>query len=414
MLWAKVRGQAAQRREDEAFDEEIREHIALLEQRYTAQGMSAREAARAARRQFGNVTVLKERQRAQRGILSPAEWWRDVRFGMRMLAKRPASNAAVVLALALGIGMNTAVFTFVNGLLLRPPQGVSETRKMIELWLKQPKQTGPQGYLPFNYPDYAYYRDHARRSKGCWPSTAMARTRSGITPAPGQILHAQVVSGNFFSLLGVNAALGRTLSADDDRIDNPRQVVVLSYACWKNKMGGDPGVLGRTLMLNGEAFTVVGVAPARFTGLMVATEPDFWAPLDRAGEVHARQDAADEPRLLLADCGGKDAQRGRQEKRAGRDARAGEAVGAGASGRRRGSGCRSVCDDADAGAVPRIRVCVYGAADDRVCAGAADCVHQCGEPAAGAGNGTGAGDGDAGGTGRGARRGWCGRCWWRA
>ncbi len=89
VLWARVKGQAKQGREDEAFDAEVREHIGLLEQRYRAQGMSAGDAARAARRQFGNVTALKERQRAQRGILSPTEWWRDMRFGLRMLAKRP-------------------------------------------------------------------------------------------------------------------------------------------------------------------------------------------------------------------------------------------------------------------------------------------------------------------------------------
>jgi predicted permease len=279
MLWSRVKGQAVQGREDDAFSEEIRDHIALLEERYAAQGMSARDAARAARRQFGNVTALKERQRTQRGILSPGEWWRDVQFGLRMLAKRPVSNAAVVVALALGIGMNTAVFTFVNGILLRPPQGVSQTRTMIELWLKRPKQTGPQGYLPFNYPDYAYYRDHAHSLKGL-----LAFDGDGVNviwnhAGSGQILNADAVSGNFFSLLGVNAAMGRTLSVDDDRIDNPRQVVVLSYACWKDKMGADPGVLGRRLILNGETFTVVGVAPAEFTGLMVATEPDFWAPL---------------------------------------------------------------------------------------------------------------------------------------
>jgi len=279
MLWSRVKGQAAQGREDEAFDVEVREHIAMLEERYTAQGMSARQAVKAARRQFGNITALKERQRAQRGILSPTEWWRDVRFGLRMLAKRPASNAAVVLALALGIGMNSAVFTFVNGILLRPPQGVSQSRKMIELWLKRPKKTGPQGYLPFNYPDYAYFRDHAKSVEGL-----LAFDGDGVDviwnhAGSGQNLNVVAASGNFFSLLGVNAAMGRTLSVDDDRIDNPRQVVVLSYACWKDKMGADPGILGRTLMLDGEAFTVVGVAPAGFTGLMVATEPDMWAPL---------------------------------------------------------------------------------------------------------------------------------------
>src|SRR5258708_15156260 len=121
-LWSRVKGQVAQLREDEVFDEEVREHIGLLEKRYQVQGMSAPQAARAARRQFGNVTMLKERQRAQRGILSPTEWWRDVRFGMRMLAKRPVSSAAVGLGRALGIWVNSPRFTVVNPLLLRPPQ----------------------------------------------------------------------------------------------------------------------------------------------------------------------------------------------------------------------------------------------------------------------------------------------------
>jgi macrolide transport system ATP-binding/permease protein len=300
ILWARVRGQAAQGREDEAFDEEILEHIALLERRYRAQGMSASDAARAARRQFGNVTVLKERQRAQRGLLSPTEWWRDVRFGARMLAKRPGSNVAVVVALALGIGMNTAVFTFVNGLLLRPPQGVSQTGKMIEMWLKLPKASGPQGYLPFNYPDYAYYRDHAKSVEELaafdGDGTEAIWNRGGT----GQIVHGQLVSGNLFPLTGVNAVLGRVLSADDDRMDNPRQVVVLSYPFWKQKLGGDAGVVGRTLMLDGAVFTVVGVAPAGFTGLEVGMNPDFWAPLAvQADFTHQQRLLADRDSLWL-------------------------------------------------------------------------------------------------------------------
>lgn len=279
MLWARVRGQAAQGREDRAFEEEIREHIELLEDRYTLQGMSAQEAARAARRQFGNVTALKARQRAQRGILSPAEWWRDVRFGFRMLAKRPVSSAAVVVALALGIGLNSAVFTFVNALLLRPPQGVSGTNKLVEVWLHNPKAGGVEGYLPFNYPDYAYYRDHTKSLDGLMAFDGDGEDVIWNHTGTGEILHAHFVSGNLFSLLGLNAVVGRTLSADDDTIDNPRQVVVLSYAFWKQKLGGDTGVIGKTLMLDGRAFMVVGVVPASFTGLMVGTNPDFWAPL---------------------------------------------------------------------------------------------------------------------------------------
>ena len=112
-LWARVKGQAAQSREDEAFSDEIREHIKMLTERYRGQGLSAEDAAHTAGRLFGNVTSLRERQRMQRGILSPMELWRDLCFGMRVFRKRIFSNAAVVLALALGIGMNTAVFTFV-------------------------------------------------------------------------------------------------------------------------------------------------------------------------------------------------------------------------------------------------------------------------------------------------------------
>ncbi len=279
ILWARVRGQAAQGREDEAFDEEIRGHIALLEERYRTQGMSAQEAERAARRQFGNVTALKERQRLYRGILSPTEWWRDVRFGMRMLAKRPISSAAVVLALALGIGLNSAVFTFVNALLLRPPQGVSGINKLVEVWLHNPKAGGVEGYLPFNYPDYAYYRDHAKSLEGLMAFDGDGEDAIWNHAGTGEILHVQFVSGNLFSLLGLNVVAGRTLSEDDDRIDDPRQVVVLSYPFWKQKLGGNTGVIGKTLMLDGKAFTVVGVAPASFTGLMVGTDPDFWAPL---------------------------------------------------------------------------------------------------------------------------------------
>ncbi|HEX5234250.1 MAG TPA: ABC transporter permease [Silvibacterium sp.] len=279
MLWSRVKGQAKQGRDDQAFDEEVREHLALLEERYTAQGMSARDAARAARRQFGNVTVLNERQRAQRGFLSPAEWWRDVRFGARMLAKRPVSNAAVVLALALGIGMNAAVFTFVNALLLRPPQGVSATKNLIEVWLHDAKSRGVQSYLPFSYPDYAYYRDHTKSLAGLMAFDGDGTQAIWNHQGAGEILHGQLVSGNLFPLLGIKPVTGRTLAPIDDRLDRPRAVAVLSYPFWKQKLGGDPAISGKTLMLDGAAFTVVGVAPSSFTGLMVGRAPDFWAPM---------------------------------------------------------------------------------------------------------------------------------------
>lgn len=274
-----MKGQAAQAREDRAFEEEVRGHIVMLEERYRARGMSPAEAATAARRQFGNATVLRERQSAQRGFLSPGEWGRDVRFGMRMLAKRPLSNAAVVVALALGIGMNAAVFTFVNALLLRPPQGVANTGHLVEVWLHDPKGSGVQSYWPFSYPDYAYYRDHARSVEGLMAFDGDGTNAIWNHAGVGQVLQGQLVSGNFFSLAGVSAVAGRMLAASDDQPGSAHPVVVLSSSFWKEKLGGDPAVVGRSLMLDGTAFTVVGVAPARFTGLVVGAQPDFWAPI---------------------------------------------------------------------------------------------------------------------------------------
>jgi predicted permease len=279
-LWAaKTRGLFAQRREDEQLDDEIQEHLDLLTKRYIRQGMSVEDANHAARKQFGNVTMLKERQRAQRSFLSPAEIWGDIRFGMRMIMKKPGSNAAVVVALALGIAMTAAVFSFVNALLLRPPAGVKATGRLLEIWLHKRDSAGAQSYFPFTYPDYTDYRDHSSSLEGLvafdGDGTRAIWNRSG----EGQVIQGQLVSGNFFSLLGVSAALGRTLSNTDDQLGSPQSVVVLSHSFWQGKLGADPSIVGRTLVLNGATFNVVGVAPAGFTGMLVATDPDFWAPL---------------------------------------------------------------------------------------------------------------------------------------
>jgi hypothetical protein len=154
-MWARLKGQTGQTREDDAFSDEIREHIALLTKHYQAQGMSAADAVRAARRQFGNVTQLKEQQRGQRGILSPAEWARDVRFGMRMLAKKPGLHAAMVIALALGIGANTTVFSIVDAVLLRPLP-YTHPERLMEVRSQQSAGAMQDGAV--SYPDFFDWR----------------------------------------------------------------------------------------------------------------------------------------------------------------------------------------------------------------------------------------------------------------
>ncbi len=277
---ARSKGLLTQKREDEQLDHEIESHIDLLKERYLSQGMSRRDAEHAARRQFGNVTTLKQQQRAQRSFLSPAEWWGDFRFGLRMLRKKWASNAAVVVALALGIGMNAAVFTFVNALLLRPPAAVPAIGNLVEVWLHSRNGTGVQSYWPFDYPDYFYYRDHCQSLKGLLAFDGDPQEAIWNHAGEGQIIKGQLVSGNYFSLLGINAALGRTISDDDDTPANSSRVAMLSHSFWAREMGADPAVIGRTMLLNGATFDVIGVAPRGFTGLMAATEPDFWSPLN--------------------------------------------------------------------------------------------------------------------------------------
>ena len=279
-LWAaKMWGLLVQKQQDREMDAEIRAHLDLLTERYVGQGMPARDAATAARRQFGNVTQLKERQRAQRSFLSLAEVYGDIRFGLRMLLKEPGSNAAVILALALGIGMNAAVFSFVNALLLRPPEGVKATGSLLEIWLHNRSSAGVQSYFPFTYPDYGYYRDHNHSLEGLLAFDGDGSRAIWNRSGEGQVIQGQLVSGNYFSLLGVNAALGRVLSNGDDQLENPRPVVVLSYSFWQRQLGADPAIVGRTLTLNGTTFSVIGVAPAGFAGMLIATAPDFWAPL---------------------------------------------------------------------------------------------------------------------------------------
>ncbi|MGB6686869.1 MAG: ABC transporter permease [Terracidiphilus sp.] len=273
-----------EKRANREFDAELQEHIRLLAERFEHRGMSPWEAADAARRQFGNAALVQQRQRESRTFLSPAELWRDACFGVRMLRKHLGSTAAVVVALALGIGMNTCVFTFVNTLLLRPPSAVNSPGELREIWGHSRIATGLGSYLPLTYPDYTYFRDHSKSFSGILAydgdTQAIIWNRSGA----GEVVRGEYVSCNFFSVAGVGAAIGRVLSPTDDQPSNPQPLVVLGNSFWKRRLGADPGVLGKTMMLNGINYSVIGVAPPGFTGFIVGVTPDFWSPVAMIGQ----------------------------------------------------------------------------------------------------------------------------------
>src|SRR5438132_9422673 len=262
---------------DRELDEEVGAYLEMEAAEKMKQGMSRKDAVRTVRLERGSLEITKEVVRSGGWESLVDTLWRDLLFAVRMLRRNPGSTAAVVIALALGIGLNTTVFSFVNALLLRPPEGVKAPEELREIWMHNPRDSGAQAYLPLTYPDYRYYRDHNQSFEGMlvydFEPQMVTWNRSG----EGQTEFGQLVSGNFFSLLGVNAVLGRTISAEDDQPANPQSVVVLGYGFWRRHLGSDSTIVGKALMLNGVNYNVIGVTPARFTGLLVGFEADFWA-----------------------------------------------------------------------------------------------------------------------------------------
>jgi len=260
------------------LDEELNGFLEMAAGEKMKQGMSRKDALRTVRLERGSLEVTKEVVRSAGWESLVETLWQDLRYGARMLRKNPGSTAAVVIALALGIGLNTTVFTFVNALLLRPPAGVKAPDRLLEVWIHNPRSSGAEGYLPLTYPDYLYYRDHNQSFGGMLAFDGDPESVIWNKSGEGQVVMGQLVSGNFFSLLGVNAVLGRTISPEDDRTTNSQPVVVLGHAFWQQSLGSDPMIVGKALMLNGVNYSVIGVAPAGFAGLLVGIEPDFWAP----------------------------------------------------------------------------------------------------------------------------------------
>lgn len=265
------------RRKESDFRAEIEAHLEDESERLREEGMSEEEARAAARRAFGNVMQAEERfYEAGRWM-----WWdhlrQDLYYGLRLLSKNRGFTMLVVLTLGLGIGVNVIIFNFVNGLLFRPPE-VQDASRLLEVWQRNPKAPGLEEYTAFTYPDYVYYRDHNQVFEGLLAFDGEMRPASWSRSGEGQLVQGQLVSGNFFSVLGLTPALGRFFLPEEDRASGP-PAVVLSRSFWTRQFADDPGVLARTLVLNGTTFTVVGIAPASFTGIVVGNEPDFWAPL---------------------------------------------------------------------------------------------------------------------------------------
>jgi predicted permease len=206
--------------------------------------------------------------------------WKDLRFGLRMLAKSPGFTAIAVTTLALGIGANTAIFSLMNQVLLRRLP-VKNPDELVILQAPGPVtghvSSDGDGTESFSYPMYKGLRDNNSVFSG-----VLARYNfSASVASHGQTDRAsgELVSGNYFEVLGVEPAVGRVFGQDDDRVPGAQPVVVLSHSYWTRHFGGDPSVLNKVLLINNVEMTVVGVSEAGFSGVQVGKTPDIFVPL---------------------------------------------------------------------------------------------------------------------------------------
>jgi len=257
-----------QRREEE-LEEEIQSHLQMAIRDRMERGESAEDAELAARREFGNVGLIKETTRGMWGFGALETIWQDLRYGARMLLKQPGFTLAAILTLALGIGANTAIFSVVNSVLLRPPVA-AQPEQLLRIF----KRHG-------NFFSFPNYRDLAEGTQAFSMLAAHYPGRLNLRQGDSMgRVYGEFVTGNFFPALGVPAALGRTFGTETDDAPGAHPVAVVSHGLWQRRFGGDAGLVGLTIMLNGHRFTVIGIMPEGFRGTWpIGLAPELWTPL---------------------------------------------------------------------------------------------------------------------------------------
>ncbi len=215
------------------------------------------------------------------------EMFQDLRYGARMLLKSKIFTLVAVLSLALGIGANTAIFSLINALMLR----MLPVKEPQELALFSVISARGRSYS-FNYPLYEMFRDRNQSFTGVITGSGVGGGRLTVNEPGGggavEPVEQQRVSGNFFSVLGVNAVLGRTLAEADDNPANTQPAAVISYEFWKRRFGLDPGVVGRQVTVNDRPLVIVGVTPPGFFGFEVGSRPELWWPIKVADDQSLR------------------------------------------------------------------------------------------------------------------------------
>ncbi|HEY9281941.1 MAG TPA: ABC transporter permease [Pyrinomonadaceae bacterium] len=256
------------------IDEEAQFHIDMRAEEYVRRGLTPEAARREAERRFGRLTRIKEMGYEVRGGGLVETLWQDLRYGARMLLKAPVFTSIAVITLALGIGANTAIFSVVNAVLLRPFPYENPERLLII----QESVSGGAGISP----SYLNFADWHAQNTACSSMAAVRMNESFNFTGAGEPerLQGRIVSAGFFSTLGIKPLPGRDFLAEEDR-PGATPAVILSHGFWQRRFGADPGIVGKQLTLNNQSFTVVGVTPANF---QFGPEADVTVPMGLQAE----------------------------------------------------------------------------------------------------------------------------------
>ena len=260
------------------LQEELRFHLDRKTEEGIARGLPPQEARLAALRAMDGLEQRKEQMRDARRVHWLTDFVDDARYAVRTLRRTPGLTAFVVVTLALGIGMSAAAFSMVDGLILRP-YPVPRPHDVVDLV----STARDDAFDDFSYREYLDIRRLAASYDGVVANTEVMPVGFGAEPgAIPRIKAGMLVSGDYFRALGVAPQVGRAFRDDEDRVPGRDAVMVLGPDFWRHDFGGDPAVVGRTVRLNGTDFTIVGVAPDSFPGMLVFQRPDFYVPLAMA------------------------------------------------------------------------------------------------------------------------------------
>jgi predicted permease len=282
VLWSRIRELFIRHRLDARLDEEVQAHLEELAAEYMRRGATPEQARRAAQRAFGAVEPMKERYRDRRGLPWLDDLRQDLRYAARGLVHTPVLAAVAVITLAVGIGANTAIFSLLEAVLLRPLPVQDPGNLVLASYQVEGRQN-----LPF-----ATYQFRALRAQ-----REVLSDLSAFRPLPVSVSYrgdtdmamGQLVSGNYYGLLGVSAALGRVITEADDAQPGSHPVAVISEGFWQRRFGGSANVLGQSIRVNGRPFTIIGVSARGFTGTEAGRAFDVTIPLSMQMEVFGQR-----------------------------------------------------------------------------------------------------------------------------